>query len=618
MCGFAVSIRRRGRIDRKRLEEALRLLGHRGPDARGLEISEIRGSSGEAIAEAGFAHARLSILDLDPRSNQPFRIGGNLLAYNGEIYNYRALAAGMDLATTGDTEVFLRLLMRGDGEALRDANGMWSYCWLDQTNRRLVAGRDRYGKKPLFYATEEDAIHLASEPEALAALMGRPMAMRTAALDSFMADGWLFPDPYGATHLEGIREVRPGYSLSLDLEAWRLEEQHSFSFLRDDGQAKGVLTDDALAPVLADAVEARLVSDRKVGLFLSGGVDSSLILSVLAARGLTQDVVCITGDAGKSDDARYARACVEQLGIEALNVPLPYGSIGLEQFLAVCKAQAKPFPLIGNVLGMHALYKAVAEHDIRVVLDGSGADEIFGGYWHRYFAYALRDAKAAGDKVWIEAIRPSMPRSFRNQGGGNGWLPEREILPDHDLAELNRDVRAILAATLPHDPMLGFEGSLSEALMRDATAGRMQEWLWQNDRNAMASSIENRSPFLDYRLTAWAATPYYAKFNGVWNKRELRNMFQSFVPLPTAERTDKQGFRWSYSQFFRQNLEAVLAMIAGSAMACRYINPGHFADGLRSGRLSHDSRLLHRLTVVAGLEATGLGFSDAGAAGRRM
>ena len=252
------------------------------------------------------------------------------------------------------------------------------------------------------------------------------------------------------------------------------------------------LTCDALAPLLADAVEARLVSDRKVGLFLSGGVDSSLILSVLAARGLTQDVVCITGDAGKSDDARYASACVEQLGIEALNVPLPYGSLGFEQFLAVCKAQAKPFPLIGNVLGMHALYKAVAEHDIRVVLDGSGADEIFGGYWHRYFAYALRDAEAAGDKAWIEAVRPSMPKSFRHQDGSNGWMPEREILPGRELAELNAEMRAILATTPSHDPMLGFHGTLSEALVRDAVAGRMQEWLWQNDRNAMASMSARR------------------------------------------------------------------------------------------------------------------------------
>jgi asparagine synthase (glutamine-hydrolysing) len=618
MCGFAVSIRRHGRVDRNRLQEALRLLGHRGPDASGLEIAQIKGANGEAIAEAGIAHARLSILDLDPRSNQPFRIGESLLAYNGEIYNYRALATGMDLATTGDTEVFLRLLMRGDGNALRDANGMWAFCWLDQANRRLVAGRDRYGKKPLFYAMEDDAIYFASEPAALAALMGRPVAMRPATLDSFMADGWLFPDPSGETHLEGIREVSPGCSLSLDLETWALEEHYAFSFPVNNGQPKDSLTADALAPLLADAVEARLVSDRKVGLFLSGGVDSSLILSVLAARGLTQDVVCITGDAGKSDDARYAKMCVEQLGIEALNVPLPYGSLGLEQFLAVCKAQAKPFPLIGNVLGMHALYKAVAEHDIRVVLDGSGADEIFGGYWHRYFAYALRDAEMAGDRAWIEAVRPSMPRSFRHQDGGNGWILEREILPDLDLAELNRDMRATLLATPSHDPMLGFEGTLGEALIRDATAGRMQEWLWQNDRNAMASSIENRSPFLDCRLMAWATTPYHAKFNGVWNKHELRNLFLHFVHLPTAERTDKQGFRWSYSQFFKQNLETVLAMIAGSAMACRYIEPGRFADGVRSGRVPHDSKLLHRLTVVAGLEATGLGFSEAGWASRRM
>ena len=120
------------------------------------------------------------------------------------LYNHRSLGAGLARATTGDTELLLHLLASGGVEALNDANGMWAFCWLDGERGRLVAARDRYGKKPLFYAVEPDAIHFASEPQALAILTGRPLAMRGDALAAFLADGWLFPRPDGATHLERL------------------------------------------------------------------------------------------------------------------------------------------------------------------------------------------------------------------------------------------------------------------------------------------------------------------------------------------------------------------------------------------------------------------------------
>jgi asparagine synthase (glutamine-hydrolysing) len=603
MCGFAATMRRGGPIERGRLDAALARLAHRGPDARGVAFASFAAAEGAAEVSLGVGHIRLSILDLDRRSDQPFRVGGDLLAYNGEIYNFRELGHGMPLSTGGDTEVLLRLLRDEGLGALRRANGMWAFCWLDAERRRAVAARDRYGKKPLFYAVSDDVIHLASEPSAIAALAGGELAILPEALDRYMVDGWLLPDPTGATHLAGIREVRPGHALVVDLANWTLSETRVVDLPEADPRH---LDAEALETTLGDAVAARLVSDRKVGLFLSGGVDSSLILSVLAARGLLEKVFCITGDAGKTDDAAYASACVDQLGIAAIAVPLPYDAIGFDAFLDVCRAQAKPFPLIGNVLGMHSLYKAAAQHDIPVVLDGSGADEVFGGYWQRYFGFALRDAEAADDARWIADARPAMPASFRHFGPVAGWMPGQESLSPMDPGMLRPEARRRLAATPSHDPLVRFGGTLAEALRLDATAGRMQEWLWQNDRNAMASGIENRSPFLDWRLASWMATPYSAKFGAEWNKRELRAMFERFVPLPTARRSDKQGFRWRYTPFFRNNREPVLAMIAASSIAARYVDTGAFADAVRSGALPFDSRLLHRLTVIAGLEAVGM------------
>ncbi len=585
------------------------MLAHRGPDASGEAVIRIAAAGDQAGWEIALAHRRLAIIDIDHRSDQPFRIGGHALVYNGELYNYRDLSRGMPVSTTGDTEVFLRLLIQGGAEALEAGNGMWAYAWLDEEAGSLTFGRDRYGKKPLFYAFDGASLHLASEPQALAELLGQRMVMRAGAIDAYLADGWTFPDPSGSTHFEGIQEVPPGCCMTLDLAAWRLDRRSAHRFPPDPGEGNH-LGEEALADVMADAVHARLVSDRRVGLFLSGGVDSTLILSILHKLCLSDNVVCITGDAGRTEDARYAKACIEQLGIEALSLPLPYGDLGFDQFLAICAAQAKPFPMIGNVLGMHALYKEVAGHNIRVVLDGTGADEIFGGYWHRYFAAALRDAHGADDQNWVEAARPSMPNSYRHLHARNGFEPIREIPILADLALLRGDARQRVMGTECRDPLYAHQGSLSEALTIDSTAGRMQEWLWQNDRNAMAASVENRSPFLDYRLAAWLGTPYHAKFGGPWNKRELRQLFDRFTPLPTAERRDKQGFRWAFDHFFRNNLDRVLEMVADAGVTRRFVDPGTFADAVRRGRVGLDSNLLHRLTVLAGLEANGFATSE--------
>jgi asparagine synthase (glutamine-hydrolysing) len=278
-------------------------------------------------------------------------------------------------------------------------------------------------------------------------------------------------------------------------------------------------------------------------------------------------------------------------------VPLDYSAGNFAQFLSVCAAQGKPFPLIGNVLGMHALYRAVSDHDIRVVLDGTGADEIFGGYWYRYYGFARRDAERQGDAAWLSS---TLPPSGRQKN-----LPEREALLPADRQWLKDGTAKRLAETRARDPLVGFEGSFNDALQLDATAGRMQEWLWQNDRNAMAAGIENRSPFLDFRLSRYLATSYDAKFGGSFNKRELRPLFETFTPLPTAQRVDKQGFRWDYKAFMRNNRASMIELLGDSRLAARHAQMDALVSSLRTCDDLFDSRLVHRLLVLAGLEATG-------------
>lgn len=611
MCGLVVVVERNCPVDQDALNRALQQLAHRGPDARQATVLSTPPGAGGPEGEIGLAHARLAIIDLDARSNQPFQRQGHWLVYNGEIYNFRDLAAELALSTSSDTEVLLTLLMREGVDALRRANGMWAFCWYDAAAQRLTAARDRYGKKPLFYVITPERACFASEPAALMAVAGLAPVARLAPLDGFVAEGWLYPAADGGTHLEDVRELRPGCVLEFDLATWSWSERVTYPLALDAPDEQGWDSEDALASLLADAVGARLISDRKMALLLSGGIDSSLILSILAAKGWLDRVVCITGDAGKSEDAAYAKRCLDQLGVAGISLPLDYGAASVAQFLDVCRRQAKPFPLIGNVLGMASLYHAIAGEGVRVAIDGTGADELFGGYWYRQAGFQMRDAVRSGNSTWLKRVRGGglLPKELLGLTDEALDLhlptPVRDVLHEGDLALLRPAKRVSVAAALSSDPLVGFSGSFQEALGLDAKAGRMQEWLWQNDRNAMAAGVENRSPFLDFRLAQWVSSSRLAKFDGDRNKCELRALFDRFVPLPTATRIEKQGFRWVYGRFLRQNADELRHLVLESPVALTYVRPDDlvrlFDDEERLGQ----SRLVQRLIVLAGLERSG-------------
>ena len=617
MCGLFLVLERRRPVNAQRAQHATQALRHRGPDGIGewhFQWSKPAGT--DAASVAGYAgHTRLSILDLGTRSDQPFRRAGKTLVYNGELYNFRALrdqlvASGSRFETGGDTEVLLELLAQQGVNGLNQANGMWAFCMVDEERGQLVAARDRYGKKPLFVYLDGDRLCLASEIAPILAYLGQRPVLRQPALDTFLRDGWLFPQADGDTHIQGIRQVPAGCAWTFDLARWDFHEERYFDLAT---YARSAAPEPAqLGELLRDAVLSRLVSDRQVGLLLSGGVDSSLVLSILCANGLAEQVHCFTGDAGKSDDALYARQCVEQLGIRAINVPLDYGNGGMDGFLQVCRHQEKPFPFIGNALAMPQLYARIAEHNVPVVLDGTGGDELFAGYWDRTYRFALTQARAEGDEAWIGASLHANADNAKAMIAARAALGDATLLAhgirllqaDSDPISVRRYLRPDVMGAPANDALTGFQGTLGDALVRDAAAGRLPEWLWQNDRNAMASGIENRSPLLDHRLAPWMHSAMRGKFSGPWNKLELRELFSQFKPLPTQWRRDKQGFRWVYKRFLQSNRAAVLELVASSRLLPDRADVSPLLDAARHDDAVLECALLQRMLCIAGLEET--------------
>ncbi len=623
MCGLFFAAERTRPVDAANARRAIAALRHRGPDGIGEYAFELQGGGGAAVnSVSGFVgHTRLSILDPSKRSAQPFRRGARTLAYNGELYNFRALRHELSLAgrvfeTEGDTEVLLALLASGGPQALNKANGMWAFCLLDEERGNLTAARDRYGKKPLFYYADDKTLCMASEISPILTYLGRRPHMVAGDVDSYLREGWLFPDPGGATHIEGIRQVVAGGVLTFDFATWRTSESRYHTLA-----SQGLLPapgPEELATELQNAVLARLVSDRNVGLLLSGGIDSSLILSILAAQGLTSQVTCFTGDAGKSDDARFARQCIGQLGINAINIPLDYSVTGMDAFLQVCRHQEKPFPFIGNALAMPQLYAQIATHDVPVVLDGTGGDEIFAGYWERYYNFALRQALAEGDDTWVTAsmaanadnpkilaiARQALQDALASSRPSRGRTAPGLVRATEDPADLDTFVDPEVLTARSVDPLPEFAGTLAQALVLDASSGRLHEWLWQNDRNAMTYGIENRSPLLDYRLAGYMHTDFRSKFVGPWNKHELRSAFERFVTLPTQWRRDKQGFRWVYHRFLQNNRVQVLELLAASRLLPLRVDVRRLLDAAHRSDDYLECGLVQRMLCLAGLEQT--------------
>lgn len=308
MCGIFAVIQKNKPIDEAALRAATNILAHRGPDHGGIATTTLSIPEGEA--HIGFGHRRLAIIDLDSRSDQPFRDDRGILTYNGEIYNFQAIrdsmAADGPFMTQSDTEVLHRAFARHGDTVLNQFNGMWAFCFFDPIRHRVTASRDRYGKKPLFYYSDGETLCIASEAKAIFVWLGLKPVMRPEKLAAYIAFGMSFPDPQGDMFYENIREVRAGHSLDLDLDTWRFTERPWFGF-----NAAVLAERPPLREAFETAVVARLLSDRPVGLLLSGGIDSSLILSVLAARGLQHQVHCFIGETGAtvSDDALYARQC---------------------------------------------------------------------------------------------------------------------------------------------------------------------------------------------------------------------------------------------------------------------------------------------------------------------
>jgi len=535
----------------------------RGPDHAG--VYEKRFDDGTSLA---LLHRRLAIVDLDPRSNQPLRRGGHVIAFNGELYDYREIrerlaAEGTTLTTEGDTEVLLAWLAQHGPGALDACEGMWAFAFFDEEARRLTLSRDRFGEKPLYYVQTRQGIYFASETRALSALMGEALDVDEAQLQRFLVQGYKSLYKQEQTFYRNVREVPPGTTLETGRDGRpKLRRYYVPRFAPDEAMSY----EDAVRGVrdhLRESVRLRLRADVPIAFLLSGGVDSNGLVGV-AKRELGADVHAFTL---VSEDWRYdEREAVERVvresalkhtmvasnrnhrvvresALKHTMVPIRRDGFreGLESLVAYHDA---PLLTITSYV-QWLLMEQVAARGFRVVVTGVGADELLTGYYdhHNLFLGEMLGSPeyAPALDAWERHVRPVV----RNPHLQNPHLyVEDPAFRDH--VYLNRDR---FAQCLRRDWYEGFrEERYADSLLRNRMMNELRHEsvpviLHEDDLNAMYYSLENRAPYLSRSLCDFCQRiPTRHLIRQGRAKAPLRDALAGWVPDTILSNRTKVGF----------------------------------------------------------------------------
>lgn len=580
MCGICGASRDADGRAVRAMNGALR---HRGPDDAGVHIDEVTGTA--------LGATRLSIIDLEgghqPLSNED---GTVVAALNGEIYNFPLLreqlrARGHTLATSCDTEVLVHLYEDYGPDLVHALDGMYAFAIWDARRRRLVVARDRFGEKPLFYRQTPDGIVFASELTALLAA-GGPREIDRAAVDAYFVLGYV-PGP--ATMIEGVRQLPPGHLLLVEDGSVELRSYWHPPALTETLDADDVELVDELERLLMDSVRSRMIADVPLGVFLSGGTDSTLVTS-LATEVSSHRVKTFTVgyDLGEVSEADPARAAADALGTEHHELTLRQGDVAdLARDLFTRLDQ----PVADQALLASYAVARFAGESVKVVVGGEGADELFAGYpRYRYLALADRlDGRVppAAGRLAAAGIR-RMGIEGRAQRLAHVIEPVPAIQRHLDWVTEGRSERraafygpglesrfssADLARRLPDPSAAEQLGTARTFMLQDQALWLPDDVLAKADRASMLASLEVRTPFLQPALADLAAAIPIERHLRDGGKALLREILARRQPAGTPRRS-KVAFRVPAAEWLRGPLAPVIREQAADSALYRggYMN----------------------------------------------
>ncbi len=595
MCGINIHVAAPGRsADAALVARANAALVHRGPDDGG-------------VIDLGFAALgmrRLSIVDV-ATGRQPMDDGRYALVYNGEIYDFEAQRAelierGARFQTRSDTEVVLHTLAQHGEAGLARLNGMFGLAFADRRERTVLVARDPLGIKPVYWwASPAGELVVSSELKSLLQHPGIARRVDRRALATFLHDRYV-PDPW--TLLEGVHQLPPGHILR-----WRdgrIEVVRWWTLAIEPEPRSEADALEELRALLDDVVRSQLVADVPVGLFLSGGIDSSTVSAYATrAAGRPLKTFCVGFDRPDYDESALARRVAQHIGSEHHELRIPAGAFSLDVLDRTIDHVGQP---LGDTscIPTYAVSKLAAEH-VPVVLSGDGGDEFFGGYDHMFWAARVRRTAQRSPRFLrrfghavLSGVAPMTPTILAEPARRVRKGLELSLLePVEQFRRLRSlwsvpEIERLVGRRVDLLPEPGPSASDIERLAPEELAMHVLSQtflpgaiLRKVDRMSMAASLEVRVPLLDLRIVDFARRlPLDLKVRGRTGKYLLREAGRDLLPAEVY-RHKKQGFSLPLHDWFNADFWSLLAdMYAPGSRAAELFDACEIAGTIADGR----------------------------------
>lgn len=572
MCGIVGYYQFKEKQVPKKMAEAVQALNLRGPDAQKIQDFGERCSLG---------HARLSIIDTSHAADQPMfdSSGRYCIVFNGEIFNFkplknRLIAKGYQFLTQSDTEVLLNMYIDLGLDFIKELNGFFAFAIYDSQEETLLLARDRFGIKPLYYTESENRIVFGSELKALKPLLNEKPEIDWASAHLYFQLNYI-PGPESI--YKNITQLKPG-----EAKLIKPNDEQTFTFYRinESGSVFKGNYEDAqkqLLTLMEDSVKLRLISDVPLGAFLSGGIDSSVIVALASKHTDKLNTFSIGyRDEPLFDETQYAKLVAKKCNTEHTVFQLTNDDL-FQHLFATLDYFDEPFA-DSSALAVNILCRETRKH-ATVALSGDGADEIFGGYQKHYGEWRIQNQGVVEKSIKkLGPLLRLMPQS-RNSKITNAIrqaskFSEAASLSNTDrywrLASINSSdqVDQLLTKKIPSHEWNQRKNSLlrhlrgnpklTGFLYTDCQLVLASDMLVKVDRMSMANSLEVRVPFLDYRIVDFAfSLPEEFKVSKKGRKLIVQDAFRSLLPEELYHRP-KHGFEVPLLNWFRKELNGLL------------------------------------------------------------
>lgn len=544
MCGIAGYIGSE-ELPTHQIPQCLDKMRHRGPDA--ASFRHWITATGRHVY---LLHTRLKIIDLNDRANQPFHVGSHWMVYNGEIYNHLELREmlveqGVYFTTTSDTEVLLQMVHTFGFESLDSCEGMWAFALFNEAEESLTLCRDRFGEKPLYLYREASGLYFGSEVKSIVALRGQPLAINFSQLYRYLIHGYKALYKTEETYFENLKELPARTLLHIDRSGQQTQQAYwQPAYAPNESMTRAEAVEGARTR-LTRSLELRLRADVPLAFCLSGGIDSNSLISI-AKRFFNYDVhgfTIVIADQ-RYDEEEIVASSVNTLGIRHTVIRLTPGGF-LSRLRQLIHHHDGPIATITYfVHGL--LMEQMAAHGYRISISGTGADELFSGYYDHHLAY-LAEIKndlplaASSRKAWLDHIQPLVQ---------NPWLKDPDLFirnpafRDHIFLDAKGFAQYLRDGWHEDFTEVTFTGSLlRNRMLNEMFHENVPVILHEDDLNAMSFSIENRSPFLDRALFEFCyRIPTQHLIREGFSKAILREAMENIVPEPILKNHRKIGF----------------------------------------------------------------------------